>query len=77
MSELLPPAGSTPNRTVWVEIDETELVALRRALSIAEAHFEVVADESGLDPVTLDDLVRLRAVAARIPDAVAMRRRYP
>lgn len=73
------PARTRPgtSRTVWVEIDEAELDALRFAFRLAESHLEGLAEENGTDPSLLSELVNLRAVLARLPDAAAMRRRYP
>lgn len=71
--------SSTPNRTVWVEIDETELdevrsALVRRSVFLSERIDEVDRDESVEVSLALS---RTRAVIDRLPTAAAMLRRYP
>lgn len=77
------PVRSRPgsSRTVWVEIDEDELVEVRAAfedrvesLLARLDRVRRLADES--ESVALS-ISRINAVADRIPDAEAMTRRYP
>lgn len=69
------------SRTVWVEIDEAELDEVRKALSSRAGYCAHAADLADLDSGEAERLLGLakisRAVLARLPDAVAMRRRYP
>ena len=73
--------SSTPNRTVWVEIDETELDEVRSALEDRVDSLIVRLDrvrrlEDQSAAVSLS-LSRINAVIDRLPTAAAMLRRYP
>ena len=70
------------SRTVWVEIDVEELDEVRAALSSRAGYFAHLVYLAGpLDDDEVADANRrekiARAVLARLPDDVAMRRRYP
>lgn len=73
-------SSSTPNRTVWVEIDEKELAEVRKAIVLRIAELDqyikttVVAIEQTCYIRRRD---RARAVLARIPTDAAMTRHYP
>lgn len=77
------PTRSRPgtSRTVWVEIDEAELDEVRKALSSRAGYCSHAADLVSADELESERLLGLakisRAVLARLPDAAAMRRRYP
>ena len=79
MSDLPERTRPGDSRTVWVEIDETELDEVRNALVLRTVVLgkridEVERDESVEVSLSLS---RTAAVLSRLPDADAMRRRYP
>lgn len=69
------------SRTVWVEIDEDELdevrIALRVRIESLEGWREEWSHGGDAEEIASRQIGYARAVLARIPDAAAMRRRYP